>query len=195
MSVLMTDKVSVRGPAHFFQGDNRTQLVWFTVNRYRDGIDLAQLTWSIHIRNAEGVTDVAMPCENPDIRGDKIIIGWLVRGIATAAVGDLTFNLRGVAEDAEGNPIIWNSGDEKRPVYSSLTCTPSEEQETALSELDALIKYVGQELSELLEDARKTPYIGKNGNWRGSGYVEKVGALQKNDKKFSKKYKKLQNSY
>lgn len=165
MSVLMTDKVSVRGPAHFFQGDNRTQLVWFTVNRYRDGIDLAQLTWSIHIRNAEGTTDVAMPCENPDIRGDKIIIGWLVRGIATAAVGDLTFNLRGVAEDAEGNPIIWNSGDEKRPVYSSLTCTPSEEQETALSELDALIKYVGQELPELLEDARKTPYIGKNGNW------------------------------
>lgn len=165
MSVLMTDKVSIRGPAHFIQGDTQTQIVWFTVNRYSDGVDLAQLAWSVHIKNADGQGDVAVPYEEPDVRGNKIIIGWMVRGIATAAVGDLTFNLRGVAEDSEGNPVRWSSGDEKRPVYASLETVPSDEQEEKLSQLDALIEYVGNQLPKLMEDVRKVPIIGENGNW------------------------------
>ena len=165
MPVLMTDKVSVRGPAHFYQGDTLTQIVWFTVNRYHDGVDLAQLAWSIHIENAEGTPDVAVPFETPDVRGDKIIIGWLVRGIATAAVGDLTFNLRGVGKDKDGNAIVWNSGNEKRPVYAALECEPSGEQKEKLSELDTLIEFVGNQLPKLMEDARKAPIIGENSNW------------------------------
>ena len=155
MSVLTTDRVSVRGPAHFIQNDTRTQVVWFTVNRYRDGIDLAGLSWSIHILNSAGIPDVAVPFEQPDVRGDKIIIGWLVRGTATAAAGDLTFNLRGVGEDENGNALRWSGGDEKRPVYTAQESEPSDEQEAALSELDALIEYVGDQLPGVISAGKE----------------------------------------
>ena len=155
MSVLTTDRVSVRGPAHFIQNDTRTQVVWFTVNRYRDGIDLAGLSWSIHILNAAGIPDVAVPFEQPDVRGDKIIIGWLVHGTATAAAGDLTFNLRGVGEDENGNALRWSGGDEKRPVYTAQESEPSDEQEAALSELDALIEYVGNQLPGVISAGKE----------------------------------------
>lgn len=155
MSVLTTDRVSVRGPAHFIQNDTRTQVVWFTVNRYRDGIDLAGLSWSIHILNAAGIPDVAVPFEQPDVRGDKIIIGWLVRGTATAAAGDLTFNLRGVGEDENGDALRWSGGDEKRPVYTAQESEPSDEQEATLSELDALIEYVGNQLPGVISAGKE----------------------------------------
>jgi hypothetical protein len=151
MSVLMTDRVSIRGPAHFFQNDTRTQIVWFTVNRYNDGVDLAQLAWSIHFRNADGLEDVSAPFETPDVRGGKIIVGWLVKGSATDAVGDLTFNLRGVGTDNDGNPLRWSGGDEKRPVYAAQESAPGGEQVEAITELDALIMYVAKELPKVIE--------------------------------------------
>ena len=149
MAVLMTDKVSIRGPAHFIRNDVGTQMVWFTVNRYHDGVDLSKLGWSIHFRNANGVGDIAAPHENPDVRSDKILIGWLVRGAATAAVGDLTFNLRGAAT-VNGETLRWSSGDEKRPVYDAQTSGASGSQSQQISELDAFISRVQNELPSIL---------------------------------------------
>lgn len=147
----MKDKLSVRGPTYFVQGDTQTQVVWFSVARYRDGVDLAQLAWSVHIRNAAGQTDVAVPFENPDVRVDKIHIGWLVKGIATAAVGYLTFCLRGVGTNPEGEILRWSSGDEIREVHAAQESEASEEQVAKISELDALIVYVGKELPEVVQ--------------------------------------------
>ena len=167
--MVLTDKVSVRTPAFFIVGNTRTQIVRFTVSRYIDGVDLSVLAWAIHIKNADGVDDVAMPNVQPEIKDDKIIVEWLVQGAATAVEGDVTFCLRGVASDEEGRPVRWSSGDIKRPVYTAQESAPTPDQETALTQLDALIEYVGNQLPRLLEEvrdaARNVPYIGNNGNW------------------------------
>lgn len=151
MAVIMKDKVSVRGPAYFIQGDTQTQIVCFSVARYRDGVDLAQLTWSVHIKNAAGQEDVAVPHEQPDVRTDKININWLVQGVATAAAGYMTFCLRGVGTDPEGEPLRWSSGDEVREVHAAQESEASGEQADKLSELDALIEYVAKELPAVVQ--------------------------------------------
>lgn len=151
MAVIMKDKVSVRGPAYFIQGDTQTQIVCFSVARYRDGVDLAQLAWSVHIKNAAGQEDVAVPHEQPDVRTDKISINWLVQGVATAAAGYMTFCLRGVGTDPEGEPLRWSSGDEVREVHAAQESEASGEQADKLSELDALIEYVAKELPAVVQ--------------------------------------------
>lgn len=169
IDMVLTDRVSVRGPAFFVVGNTRTQIVRFTVSRYIDGVDLSALAWAIHIKNADGVEDVAMPNMQPEIKDDKIVVEWLVKDVATAAEGDLTFCLRGVASDEDGMPIRWSSGNMKRPVHSAQESTPTPDQATELAQIDALIEYVSNELPALLEavhDAtHNVPCIGDNGNW------------------------------
>ena len=165
----LTNRVIVRSPAHFIVGNTRTQIVRFTVNRCIDGVDLSALAWSVHIKNAEGVQDVAVPNVRIDAEDDWIVVEWLVKGVATATEGNVTFCLRGVANDEDGNPVRWSSGDMMLPVHSAQESTPTPEQEAALKQLDALIEYVGNELPRLLEEVHdathNVPYIGDNGNW------------------------------
>lgn len=169
IEMVLRDKVTVRGPAYFVVGNTRTQIVRFTVSRYIDGVDLSVLTWAIYIKNAKGEHDVAVPEAQPDIKDDKIVIEWLVKGIATAAEGDVTFSLRGVASDEEGRSVRWSSGDMKRPVLDVQGFVATPDQEAELTQIDELILYVKNELPRLLEtvdDAtRNVPYIGDNDNW------------------------------
>lgn len=154
MTVLMPDKVVVRGPDRFVKGDNRTQMVWFTVPRYRDGVDLSGLGWLIHIRNAAGVETTAQPVDGtPEVRTDKIMIGWLVHGTATAAAGDMTFSLRGAGNDDAGNPMRWCSGDEVRPVCDAQESFSSSDSEAPVTILEQLVQLVQVELPEVRDAA------------------------------------------
>lgn len=150
MSVLMPDKVSVRGPARFVQGDTRTQIVTFTVPRYSDGVDLSKLGWSIHIKNAAGTKWFEAPAENPDVRSDKITIKWLVRGDTTKTAGDLTFSLRGAGNDAAGNAMRWCSGDEIRPVCAAQESSSTSNNETAVTAVELLLQMVQTELPAVI---------------------------------------------
>ena len=144
--------ITKRGPAAMLtaiQGDSRTQSVTLQVPRYADGVDLSVLAWSVNAVNAAGDTDVYTLTAT--VSDEYIALDWLVRGVATAAVGTTMYEVEGVGEDANGNALIWQSGAGKISVKPAVEAEISEDTEAQLTALQQLIVYVDGELNNVIQ--------------------------------------------
>lgn len=163
-------------------GDTRTQYLRFIVDRFDGGVDLYDLSWLIKIRNADGVEDAHRPAM-VEIGADRIMIDWLIRGVATSAYGMTEYELNGVHENAEAEAVVWRGGFGTIMVSESISPNLGEDVE-GLSEVEQLIVYVDGKLQDViaagdaaLNAATKVPYISENGTWmvwdpESLGYID-----------------------
>lgn len=157
-------KVSKKGSARpvltLVRGDARTQIVRMIVERYYGGVDLANLVWSVIVKNADGATDtVYIP--SAEVEDAAIVAAWNVAGIATAAVGETEFELEGIGSDGE---YIWQSGKYIINVTDDINHTPGEEEQRQLTAVQELILYVNNELSTVEQTMADVAAATKNAN-------------------------------
>lgn len=157
-------KVSKKGSARpvltLVRGDARTQIVRMIVERYYGGVDLANLVWSVIVKNADGATDtVYIP--SAEVEDAAIVAEWNVAGIATAAVGETEFELEGIGADGE---YIWQSGKYIINVTDDINHTPGEEEQQQLTAVQELILYVNNELSTVKQTMADVAAATKNAN-------------------------------
>lgn len=140
------------------RGDNLTQIIRMIVQRRYGGVDLSDLTWSIVLENADGVTDNHY-ISDVEIDDDSIEVRWNVHHVATASVGDTRFELEGIKYDEDGSKIpVWQSGIYYIRITEDINHTPSELEIKQLTAVQQLILYVDGELKNVLaakEEAEK----------------------------------------
>lgn len=129
------------------RGDNATTALKLVIPRRDGGVDLAELAWSVQIRNADGATDAYVPKE---VRtGERVItFDWLPGGVATSAVGMTEFMVAGMA-DAD-DPPVWQSATYYLKIDERVEAEPSDEEAVQLTDLQKLIIYVQAELPDVL---------------------------------------------
>lgn len=87
--------------------DHRAGTVWFKVDRYYDGVDLAKKACIIEYINAKNEGRIyAVTLKN--IQKDVIYFGWCLGGEATRAPGDIRFAVRFFTVDLEEAVFIYN---------------------------------------------------------------------------------------
>jgi len=128
------------------QGDTRTTMVRFIVNRYDGGVDLAGLVWLIKTTNAAGVPDAWEP-EMVENAGEKIVIDWLIQGSVNDADGLTEYELNGLGYEADGKAIKWVGGKGTVSVRKSYHSTFGDDAD-GFSNLEKLIIYVNGELQD-----------------------------------------------
>lgn len=128
------------------QGDTRTTMVRFIVNRYDGGVDLAGLVWLIKTTNAAGVPDAWEP-EMVENAGEKIVIDWLIQGSVNDADGLTEYELNGLGYEADGKAIKWVGGKGTVSVRKSYHPTFGDDAD-GFSNLEKLIIYVNGELQD-----------------------------------------------
>lgn len=128
------------------QGDTRTTMVRFIVNRYDGGVDLAGLVWLIKTTNAAGVPDAWEP-EMVENAGEKIVIDWLIQGNVNDADGLTEYELNGLGYEADGKAIKWVGGKGTVSVRKSYHPTFGDDTD-GFSNLEKLIIYVNGELQD-----------------------------------------------
>lgn len=137
------------------RGDNGTTALKLVIPRRDGGADLAELAWSVQIRNADGATDAYVPKEVH--AGEReITFDWRPGSVATAAVGVTEFMVQGVL-DAD-DPPVWQSATYYLKIDDRIDADPPE----GLTELQKLIVYVQAELPDVLaarDEAREAARI------------------------------------
>lgn len=125
------------------RGDNGTTALKLVIPRMGGGVDLAELAWSVQIRNADGATDAYVPKEvHVDERA--VMFDWRPGSVATSAEGMTEFMVQGV-RDAD-DPPVWQSATYYLKIDDRIGADPPE----GLTELQQLIVYVQTELPDVL---------------------------------------------
>lgn len=88
--------------------EENSQYVPFQMDRYYDGIDLMGMTIQIHYVNASKYEEYCNPI-NVQYSNTKILFGWLVPSGATAAAGDLTFEITAHGVNENGDNYMWRT--------------------------------------------------------------------------------------
>ena len=88
--------------------EENSQYVPFQMDRYYDGIDLMGMTIQIHYVNASKYEEYCNPI-NVQYSNTKILFGWLVPSGATAAAGDLTFEITAHGINENGDNYMWRT--------------------------------------------------------------------------------------
>lgn len=185
---ILADKSAPMSPMiRLMCGDTRTQIVRFIVHRLFGEVDLCNLSWKIKIKNAKGETDIHEPHGDVVCSEEQITVEWLIHGLATAAPGETRFELIGVDGDADGEPIIWQSGIGIILVTECLNAESSSSEEH-LSELNKLIVYVDGELENVIsageaatEAARRANEAAERAENAGSGGASGLPAVTEED--------------
>lgn len=86
------------------KGDDGVESVRIIVPRYSGSVDLAQLQWSVALRNAEGETDIVQ-VENIEVHDSVISFLWVPGGAATRVPGVTQFDVAGL--NTRG--MVWGS--------------------------------------------------------------------------------------
>lgn len=102
------------------QNDTQTYIVQFNIDRYTGGVDLSGMTWRVNLRNAAGDKE-PQDCTVVGDSGETVVVQWLVKGIATAAVGNTEFQLEGKGSDGR----IWQSDIYFNEVGESMHIDPA----------------------------------------------------------------------
>lgn len=181
------------------RGDSRTTVIHCFIPRNPGGVDLGDLSWSIHVENALGQTNVYVP-DNVSLKDDGITFQWAPSGTATAASGLTQFSVEGVG-GTEEMPKVWQSAVYQLIVKDNLEAQIDSEGAQALTDLQALIQYVNTELESVIaakeaaeaaaaripadvfkaENAGRLIYIGPDGRLQplaiGKGLAISNGAL------------------
>ncbi len=108
-------------PFRLVRGDNLTQIVRATVNRYFGGVDLGGLEWQVSVQNSAGEREM-QPVESA--AGDKAVnITWNVRGAAASRAGLTRFQF--IGRQPEDGGAVWLSGVYGITVDEALTDSPA----------------------------------------------------------------------
>lgn len=130
------------------QGDRRTQILRFDVNRFDGGVDLGSLRWVIKTTNALGVEDVFDP-EAVEIKERVITVDWLVDGSVTNGAGMAEYELNGIDADEDGNAVKWSGGIGSISVREGKGEKFGESE--GLTNIERLILYVEGELQNVID--------------------------------------------
>lgn len=161
---ILADKSAPMSPMiRLMCGDTRTQIVHFIVNRLFGEVDLCELSWKIKVVDAKGEADIHEPHGEVVCSAEQIEVEWLIHGIATSTPGETHFELIGVDESADGDPIIWQSGIGTILVTECLHAESSGNTEQ-LSELNKLIVYVDGELKNVIASGKAAADAAKRAN-------------------------------
>lgn len=161
---ILADKSAPMSPMiRLMCGDTRTQIVHFIVNRLFGEVDLCELSWKIKVVDAKGEADIHEPHGEVVCSAEQIEVEWLIHGIATSTPGETRFELIGVDEGADGDPIIWQSGIGTILVTECLHAESSGNTEQ-LSELNKLIVYVDGELKNVIASGKAAEDAAKRAN-------------------------------
>ena len=161
---IIADKSAPMSPMiRLMCGDTRTQIVHFIVNRLFGEVDLCELSWKIKVVDAKGEADIHEPHGEVVCSAEQIEVEWLIHGIATSTPGETHFELIGVDESADGDPIIWQSGIGTILVTECLHAESSGNTEQ-LSELNKLIVYVDGELKNVIASGKAAEDAAKRAN-------------------------------
>ena len=131
------------------QGDRRTQILRFHVNRFDGGVDLSDLRWAIKTVNAAGVEDVFDPAA-VEIGDARIIVDWMVDGSVTDADGMAKYELNGLdTVDADASPVIWRGGTGTISMRANIG--PKFGESDGMTNIEKLILYVEGELQNIID--------------------------------------------
>ena len=129
-------------------GDRRTQILRFDVNRFDGGVDLGGLRWVIKTTNALGVEDIFDP-EVVEIKERTITVDWLVNGSVTDGDGMATYELNGIDTTEDGQPVQWSGG--KGSISVRAGHGPKFGESDGMTNIEKLILYVEGELENVVE--------------------------------------------
>lgn len=93
------------------ESDHKSEVIYFTVNRFYDFYDLTEAVCVIQYRNAKSeVRAYAVPYYDIETFGDEdlILFPWVVDGEVTRAGGSVEFNIRFYKLSEPGNYYIYN---------------------------------------------------------------------------------------
>lgn len=149
------------------QGDRRTQILRFSVNRYDGGVDLADLVWVIKTVNAKGVDDVFEPAA-VEISESRITIDWLVDGTVTDASGMAKYELNGLDATVEGKAVIWKGGTGTMSLRANIG---ENFGNIDMTNIDRLVLYVEGRLQDIVD---------LTGELQGAGDAANAAAIAAN---------------
>ena len=88
--------------------EENSQYIPFEMPRYYDGFDLMKTTLSIHYLTSDGYHGESAPI-NVSYDTTTIKLGWLVDGQATHIAGKLSFEIRAIGVNANGQAYVWKT--------------------------------------------------------------------------------------
>ena len=88
--------------------DNVSQLLTFEINRYFDGVDLADKACGIKYINAKREEGRAIPI-NFNKTDKKLIFGWLLDDHVAAKAGKTRFSIEFLGYDEHDRPYVWQT--------------------------------------------------------------------------------------
>lgn len=125
--------------------DARSQIIEFEVDKTFGGVNLENLTWCVNFLNAKQEFDTSICGKAKMVTDTTVIVEWLVPALACAEEGYTVFELEGLAEDDEGQHVVWQSASRTIKVLPDVDGEPVYEEQT-LSEIQRFIIQVGEEL-------------------------------------------------
>lgn len=104
------EKRTIESPEYLsVELDHRAETIYFEVDRYFDGFDLANTCCVIQYINAEGKGRIyPVPFYDISTVQDKILFPWSIGGDATAAAGEVQYAIRFFKIDEEGKYFTYN---------------------------------------------------------------------------------------
>lgn len=75
--------------------DHRAETVYFVMDRFHDNVDLSEMNCIVEFVNADKKSGLyVVPFIDKDTLNQKIIVPWLIEGLATAKAGTITYSLK-----------------------------------------------------------------------------------------------------
>ncbi len=75
--------------------DHRAETVFFVMDRFHDNVDLSEMNCIVEFVNADKKSGLyVVPFIDKDTLNQKIIVPWLIEGLATAKAGTITYSLK-----------------------------------------------------------------------------------------------------
>lgn len=87
------------------QGETGSQYIPFRIDRYQDGIDLAEMQWTI-IWNSETDGDSCLAV-NSYMNSDYIVFAWLIDGKVTNKPGEVAFQIQGTGLNEKEESYVY----------------------------------------------------------------------------------------
>ena len=87
------------------QGETGSQYIPFKIDRYQDGIDLAEMQWTI-IWNTENDGDSCLAV-NSYMNSDYVVFAWLIDGKVTNEPGEVAFQIQGTGLNEKEESYVY----------------------------------------------------------------------------------------
>ena len=139
--------------------EENSQFIPFEMNRYFDGYDLTNATFSIHYVTSDGYHGVSKPI-NVSFNNEKIRFGWLVDSFATHIAGLVKFEIHATGINSKGDAYVWKSKhNDKLNVLESICSGYEEVIDLDSSWVKELIEQVVTNVSDKIVEAEVSDQV------------------------------------